>query len=949
MLKQKVVALLFCVSFITHCAQPPLFLAPKTQMVFQLDWPFTVKHPSFITLKTDADLAKKLNTLYEQGGLPLIEEKALSLLGPLEKIDEVTIQKLLMEISRNADLAQPLMPWVSALLRVIDLPIEDLKWIQLCFSHLLYHPKSWVHFYWVRRLILDIPYTSSDECLRQSRLVIKELDEQAWYIKGWHDFYHVLREKIHSWPDSSDRERVSHLRDTFNALKEKSISLKDLMALEPWFSAQLIKNLYQVLEENNQTASFSPLGLDQLQKLELELNKRYEKNKSEVEENNIEKIFQQRRQKFLELKKRKEVLEPHFPDLGFYYSPYKEEKLSLFEEDLKLKLKADKLFQDSLAKTKKSQKEIETEIAYLIEQLELSGLATWRLAQIKEVWKEEGLSLNQRRELILYIKKEVAQIYDFFNQNYKNKINRLIECLPAKMLKPKFRGEQNQPHFEDMVIAEVIAEEPAIRLLERALNFYEEEMKNSADTDSPESVAQAVHFYSKMDPNIFISPRLFGTKASNLVALTQKGFPIPPGFALSVGCRNSVEDPTFRQFILEQVLKLEQIAERHFSFKLESLSENERQQIQTFRQRFRLKNEEPLHVSVRSGSFVSMPSFLESILDVSDFEELLSAIKTVYASWETPKAKLFRQKNGIAEAWGTAVFIQQMVYGDQSQDSGAGVFLSHDLATKKIRLNGDFQPMTSCETLVGGKSKESIPICRNRGKSQSVEAKNPWLYKQLRSLSEALTLFSKSPIEAEFTVEEGTLYLLQMREVSLVKAKRVLNPSAEHSPIAVGEGAAGGAIQARLLFERGSVQETLEAVQKLHQQMVTAGEQKKKIVLVSEYVTPETAVALLYPEVGGVISSVAVASTHARLVALQQNKTLIAFPSSEMKQENGTLKLKNNSLVEGMQGALLSLDGNLPGNSPTSGHIYLGDVPIKNRNGAALALEAPVLDHEIAL
>ena len=96
----------------------------------------------------------------------------------------------------------------------------------------------------------------------------------------------------------------------------------------------------------------------------------------------------------------------------------------------------------------------------------------------------------------------------------------------------------------------------------------------------------------------------------------------------------------------------------------------------------------------------------QGVVFVDDpFEQVVSCILKVLASWDSPHPRLYRQYIGIAEEWGTAVVVQRMVFGNLSRGSGSGVtFTSNPLEpySRQVRLFGDFAVCSQGEDLVGG-------------------------------------------------------------------------------------------------------------------------------------------------------------------------------------------------------------------------------------------------------
>ncbi len=158
-----------------------------------------------------------------------------------------------------------------------------------------------------------------------------------------------------------------------------------------------------------------------------------------------------------------------------------------------------------------------------------------------------------------------------------------------------------------------------------------------------------------------------GGKAHGLVVLHRLGLPVPAGFVVTTeACRAYLRDgclPDGLDAELSQAMAgLEAATGREFG-----------------------GAREPLAVSVRSGASVSMPGMMDTILNLGlvtksgdAAQQLRSAIETVFSSWETPRARTYRELHGIPHDLGTAVIVQAMVFGNRDDHSGTGVAFSRD-------------------------------------------------------------------------------------------------------------------------------------------------------------------------------------------------------------------------------------------------------------------------------
>ena len=136
-------------------------------------------------------------------------------------------------------------------------------------------------------------------------------------------------------------------------------------------------------------------------------------------------------------------------------------------------------------------------------------------------------------------------------------------------------------------------------------------------------------------------------------------------------------------------------------------------------------------------------------------EQLRRAYRAVFDSWDAPRARVYRRTYEIPDDLGTAVNVVQMVFGNRGESSGTGVCFTRDPATGEKRLFGEFLANAQGEDVVAGiRTPEPIEQMRER---------MPEAFEQLVQTLERLETHYRDLQDVEFTVEEGTLYLLQTR------------------------------------------------------------------------------------------------------------------------------------------------------------------------------------------
>ncbi len=160
------------------------------------------------------------------------------------------------------------------------------------------------------------------------------------------------------------------------------------------------------------------------------------------------------------------------------------------------------------------------------------------------------------------------------------------------------------------------------------------------------------------------------------------------------------------------------------------------------------------------------------------WEQLWGSIIAVFDSWNTPRAKYYRQINKIPEEWGTAVNVQAMVFGNTGDTSATGVAFTRDAATGENVFNGEYLINAQGEDVVAGTrtpqqiTKEgslrwaefaSVSEDERASKYPSLEESMPEVYKELFNIQKKLEEHYKDMQDLEFTIQEGKLWFLQTR------------------------------------------------------------------------------------------------------------------------------------------------------------------------------------------
>jgi len=272
--------------------------------------------------------------------------------------------------------------------------------------------------------------------------------------------------------------------------------------------------------------------------------------------------------------------------------------------------------------------------------------------------------------------------------------------------------------------------------------------------------------------------RLLGGKAANLVDMaTELGLPVPPGFTIATTACKSYLTAGWPAGLDEQLrVHVRRVGERigrHFG-----------------------DPASPLLVSVRSGAPVSMPGMMDTILDLGlndataaglaaltsdpDFaadclrrfrhmyreivgceapedpwQQLRGAVEAVFRSWNGDRARAYRAHEGIPDDLGTGVTVQTMVFGNLGADSGTGVLFTRSPATGERPLYGDVMFRAQGEDVVAGTHRPQH--------LETLDGHLPAVAAELRRYAAVLERFYADLCDIEFTIEQGKLWLLQVR------------------------------------------------------------------------------------------------------------------------------------------------------------------------------------------
>jgi pyruvate,orthophosphate dikinase len=325
------------------------------------------------------------------------------------------------------------------------------------------------------------------------------------------------------------------------------------------------------------------------------------------------------------------------------------------------------------------------------------------------------------------------------------------------------------------------------------------------------------------------------------------------------------------------------------------------------------------------------------------WQQMWGGIGAVFASWNGKRAVEYRRIEKIPDEWGTAVNVQAMVFGNMGEDSCTGVAFTRNPGNGENQFYGEYLVNAQGEDVVAG-IRTPAPVNEYSKNDQSKHLKTleklmPSLYKELDGYQKRLEKHYKDMQDIEFTIERGTLYMLQcrvgkrngiaavrmateMHRQKLIDLKTaiqrvapnqlvelllpMIDPRAEqiHKPIAKGLPAGPGGAKGRVVFTSNAA--------------VEWAQKKEKVILVREETSPE--------DVDGMHKSQAILTTkggmtsHAALVARGWGKCcIVGCGDIEINTDTNTFKAKDGTIIK--EGDWVTLNG-------TKGLVYEGSLPL---------------------
>ncbi|MBB5113203.1 pyruvate, phosphate dikinase [Micromonospora echinospora] len=307
-------------------------------------------------------------------------------------------------------------------------------------------------------------------------------------------------------------------------------------------------------------------------------------------------------------------------------------------------------------------------------------------------------------------------------------------------------------------------------------------------------------------------------------------------------------------------------------------------------------------------------------------EQLFLAVRAVFESWHSERARIYRRQERIPDDLGTAVNVMAMVFGNLGPDSGTGVAFTRDPATGAPGVYGDYLSDAQGEDVVAG-IRNTVPLTE-------LARLDPESFHRLREIMATLERHYRDLCDVEFTIERGKLWMLQTRvgkrtaaaafviaaqlaEEGLITADEALtritgaqlaqlmfpafDTAGAPEPLAVGVGASPGAAVGRVVFDSAA-----------------AAASTGPVILVRPETNPDDLPGMIAAV--GVLTSRGGKTSHAAVVARGMGRTCVCGAEAlTIDVERGEFTVGEHVV---RAGEVISIDG-------TSGRIWLGEVPVQ--------------------
>jgi pyruvate,orthophosphate dikinase len=315
------------------------------------------------------------------------------------------------------------------------------------------------------------------------------------------------------------------------------------------------------------------------------------------------------------------------------------------------------------------------------------------------------------------------------------------------------------------------------------------------------------------------------------------------------------------------------------------------------------------------------------------YQQLDLAIRSVFHSWNTDRAKLYRRQERIPHTLGTAVNVQAMAFGNAGQGSGTGVAFTRDPGSGASGVYGDYLPDAQGEDVVAG-IRNALPL-------QDLEDIDKAAYFQLMDTMKQLEDHYRDLCDIEFTIEQGKLWMLQTRvgKRTAAAAFRIAVQLVDEGVISMDEALmrVSGHQLGQLMFPRfasGSAHERIgkgmnaspgAAVGRVVFDSATAvkwTEAGEHVILVRRETNPDDLEGMIAAT--GILTSRGGKTSHAAVVARGMGKTAVCGAENlDVDTKGRIITTETGAIVK--EGDVISING-------STGEVFMGEVPVVESN-----------------